>query len=322
MSEEVTTDHNWQILQRFLKFQRINIHQLNDKELLAVSHYNKGAFTDTNQIKSLWRYNFHTDKWIKWHNYPDNIHSFKWSTSALNNDKTKLYIFGDPGYVTTVDLVTGKFMQSSREFHDGAHTRCLWYNGQFHVFGGWNVENRALYVWNEKKQNLMEIHKYDCHAYNLMYISSTKSALMIDPSHGLFLYSLITNKCDRIKIVNDDTFNWFIVNKAVLTKNEQYVVMFLDDVYDITVLDLNTMKIGKSALKAPVSTVNNLIIRDDIYKQQYLSFGYIRNEKLEIPNDIVRIIACYVKFEILHILNPSGHWSVDVEKITTNISFK
>ena len=62
--------------------------------------------------------------------------------------------------VTEKVIITGIFTKSHKEYHDGAHCKTLFINGKFHVFGGWNCENKAHYVWNEIDKDLKEIHKF------------------------------------------------------------------------------------------------------------------------------------------------------------------
>ena len=71
------------------------IHILSDKELLIVPPTPKPDW--------LWKFDLISKQFSKWYEYPndENI-EFKHHSSALSDDKSKLYIFGDPGYLITV----------------------------------------------------------------------------------------------------------------------------------------------------------------------------------------------------------------------------
>ena len=339
MSEEIKTDHHWKVLSSGfsgLRWEHVNMHQLNDKELLIVHHFNKDKWNlskDVNIPNSLWKYNFFEDKWMKWYDYPKDMEC-TWSTSALNNDKTKLYMFGDPGYIITVDLTTGKFTTSHKIYHDGSHSKSLFYDGQFHIFGGWQGKDNSHFIWNEQRQDLLEIHKFDeittyaLNAFSLMYLSSQKSVLILHRHGGLFSYSLVTNKCNKMELNVKSSEFLLDLDEAVLTKDEQYVLMFMSkrDHIEITVLDLKSMKIGSAKTMPPANNAEFMMIREDKYKQEYVTFGYIRKENWNAPNDIIRMIVAFLCFEVIHVLNSTdmeqpGHWSIDVDTILSSTSF-
>ena len=318
MSQEATRDHEWKVLKHGLKWEHADIHQLNETELLIVHHLDPSGSTN---IKSLWKYNFHDNKWMKWYDYPTNIHC-KWSTSALNDNKTKLYIFGDPGFVVSVNLKNGMFQKSHQRFHDGAHSKSIFHEGQFHIFGGWDAKDRSHFIWNETEQSLSKIHFFEeiteLNAFSLMYLPLQQSVLILNDKSGLYSYSFITNKCVKMDIKLDiDVL--LSLDEAVLTKDDRYVIMFMDGETDITVFDLEKQQIGKSNVSLPCDSDQYLLIRNDNYKQQYLTFGFIRKHKTgHVPNDIITMIMEFVYFEIIHILNDNGHWSMDVEIIINN----
>lgn len=88
-----------------------------------------------------WKFDLNSKLFSMWHKYPKHESVlFRFHSSALNEDRTKLYIFGDPGFVVTVDLMTGKFNKSEK-FHDGAYC----------VSSSVNLENKAHYIWSEIK---------------------------------------------------------------------------------------------------------------------------------------------------------------------------
>ena len=71
------------------------IHVLNHKELLVVPR--------TPKLNCLWRFDLDSKQPNKWYEYPDDTTiAFSHHSSALSDDKSKLYIFGDPGYLITV----------------------------------------------------------------------------------------------------------------------------------------------------------------------------------------------------------------------------
>ena len=122
------------------------------------------------------------------------------------------------------------------------------------------------------------------------------------------------------------------VNKfynAVLTKDERHIICFLepqDQFAEIYVLDIITMKVRKSKINAPSSYAVTLCVTQNINKQLSTS-GFIRKcwtlkefTGMRFPPVyLIKIVESYVNFEIIHYLNTTGYWIINVDDILNNI---
>ena len=296
-----------------------NLHTLNDNELLAVPTLR------TDEANSLWKYNIKCNKWIKWHKYPTDL-KCGYQTSCIDVINAKLYIFGDPGHVTTCDLRAGLF-ETSEIYHDGAHARSLFINQQFHIFGGWNAKHKSHFIYNPQTQKMTEIHKFKeidtvskltCHS--VIHIKSKNSVLIIPfMGESQYLYSLETKKCEKISV--SKAF-MTLFQKAIMTLNEKYAICLMGQ-GKIDIMDLTTFKPKRSCTEF-AHYFSQACIRNNNKKQTIVTNGYIRTcSMIYPPDDIINIIAMYTCFEILHILGKSGgatvHQSISVDEITSNL---
>ena len=321
MATEQKTQRQWKQLQDMPEASgRRDYHSINENEFIMVPQFS--AFTKG----ALWRYNISKNIWIKWYEYPDDMYC-KHHTSALNDDKSKLYIFGDPGYIITVDLETGEFIKTKEEFYDGAHSKSLFINGQFHIFGGWESISKAHFVYNESEQKLIRTHDFvemtdfnTLSSQSLLYLSSTNSVMII-PTRGkyLYCYSLETKTCTRLPMENSEGFiEQFL--RAVLTKDEQFAICSMTRLGEdptLTVLDVNGSAVIREGIEYPDCNVRQLFIRDNRWKAEILTFGYVHQEiSYEEPEDVIRIIVCFMSCDILHVFGyEDKHFCIDVDQI-------
>ena len=85
----------------------------------------------------------------------------RYHTTSINNDKTLLYIYNEQGNIIEVDLINGIFNISSESYHDGSHSRSLYINNEFNIFGGWYRSTaKSHYILNKKEKKLIETHKF------------------------------------------------------------------------------------------------------------------------------------------------------------------
>ena len=281
-----------------------NLHVLNSTELLFVPSSLHDA--------SLLKFNLISKKWIKWFGYPDD-YGFHYHSSALNDIKTKLYIFGDPGFVITVDLITGKFTKSEKEFHDGAHCQTLFYNQQFHIFGGWDEENNAHYIWDETKHDLEEIYTFNAFTtlrkFACIYLRSTNSVLFTK-NLSLYQYNLSQRTLEtfRMEMVMD---NSLYVDRAIIASNEQYIIVISDCwkngqlKHRIHLVDANTKKLANNYIDEPdgMSATTDLVVFSDCEITDYLSCGYLRQCSNDFPTDIARVISKFIVMEVVYGFN-------------------
>ena len=309
---------------------------LNNDEIIGIPSDDR----HTPEIYSIWKYTIKQNKWIKSYDFP--MEKCGYPTAALNHDKSTLYIFGDPGFILIMDLKNGKFMQTERKFHDGSHCRSLFINGQFHVFGGWDEEAKAHFVWNENLKNLIKIHDFNgmqhmtrLTSQQMIYLPSKQSALII-PSDGYhhFLYSLETNKCDELSVKSDDeNLTERLISAAVITKGEKYIICAGGRFQNrgIYVIDTETWKIYDPKIKCELSYVSACISNND-YKAEMSVFGYIRYcwklfelSGMDIdypPRDVINMIKSFISYEIMYILDSTNKnlWSVHVDQILQRIT--
>eukprot|EP01084_Bolivina_argentea_P182288 314718_1 len=137
-----------------------NMFVLNENELLIVpEHVNDSDQYFSTSVSELWKYNIDNDT------YSNVVASTnvknRWYSASLNDDKSLLYLFGESGHIIQINLKTKKVTISNRKFHDGTHSQTLFINGKFHIFGGWKIENKSHFIWDENKQNLIEIYKFE-----------------------------------------------------------------------------------------------------------------------------------------------------------------
>eukprot|EP01084_Bolivina_argentea_P212186 360728_1 len=166
---------------------------------------------DDGILRPLWKYKIKTDTWTMLCNMPNGIVT-RFHTSALSTNKKTLYIFGESGHIHEFNLSTQKYIISPQKYHDGSHCRSLFINNQFHIFGGWFGDDKSHFIWDSNRKCLNTIHKFDeiidvavlnCH--EVVYIN-TKQSVLIFPyrSHHVYLYSLITKKCNVLPFTMND----------------------------------------------------------------------------------------------------------------------
>ena len=296
----------------------INLHFI-EEDLLLVPMINSS--------KSLWRYNFAKNEWNEWHKFDKISAQISYHTSKMNDDQTKLYVFGDPGTIAVIDLKTGEIVESNRQFHDGAHSRSLYIDNQFHVFGGWNEYGRAHFVYDEEKKELNEIHKFNFAGdapdnlahHAVCYIESINSAFIVhNIDSRVYLYSLNSNKCqllDYVKVVEKHFFHkafWLGDNRILLYASSW-----------IGILDLGLEKISECALKTP-ENVDYPLMKSDEHKRKMVVFGYIHQQReLEdnnIPMDIIKIIKSFCSFDYLYFIGYGEYFSLDVDEIIKHVN--
>eukprot|EP01084_Bolivina_argentea_P092007 165585_1 len=302
-----------------------NIHVLNDNELLIVPRMDKDVDV------SLWNYNINNNSFTKWFECPKDI-VCKHQTSALNEDKTILYMFGELGEIITVDLKTGKFtVVNDERYHDGSHSKSLFINGQFHIFGGWVNVNKSHFIWNEEEKQLIEMYKFKemknigpLHRHSVMYCASQNTVLIIHWANcTIYSYSLNTNECIQLPFEPSEHFKKYF-EQAILTSNEQFVICFINSASEIDILDLKTLTLKKSKVSMPVSNGQiYLCLRSNKGRADKVTNGYIRKYfdfvLNFIPNDIIGIIQSFVCFEVIHLFNEESHLTINVDVLINEV---
>ena len=141
--------------------------------------------------------------------------------------------------------------------------------------------------------------------------------IMVDIGPKVYLYSLITNKCEKIPRDIDKLY----LTGAVMTKDERFVICFMAFIREkeIQVLDLNTMKFIKSSIECP-DNICDVCIHTDEYKEDIVVSGYIHKCAIndEVPYDITRMIKGFVAFEMVYVLCIPELYRINVDQILLN----
>lgn len=296
-----------------------NLHFLGE-ELLLVP-----VLKSTN---SLWKYNFAENQWSEWHRFDKVTNKIGYHTSVLNENQTKLYIFGDPGNLAVIDLKTGEITESVNQFHDGSHSRSLWIDNQFHIFGGWEQSGKAHFVYNEEKMELNQVHKFDANDFGisdvslahhtLCHMESANSILILhNIDSRAFMYSLNSHKCKSLAYMNVLMDGYFFP-KAFMLENDR---ILLYSPRWIGILDLSLEKMMESKLKIPEST-NYPLLKDDEYKREMVVFGYIHQQKELrdiVPIDIIKSIQVFCCFDYLYFIGDGEYFVLSVDEIIKHI---
>eukprot|EP01084_Bolivina_argentea_P179774 310615_1 len=298
-----------------------NIHVLNDFEILIVPNHEKRS-------KSVWKFNLRTKKFIKWVDYP--THSrLCYPSSSLNNEHTKLYIFGENGYVYILDLNTSEFTKSQIPYHDGSRCRSIFANGRFNIFGGYREANKSHFIWDEEQKHLRKIQHFhemgDIDAlmrFAIAYIKSKNVVYFMDyyRSNWIYLYDLNTNKCIRTGIDRKE----INIYRAAVSLNEKYILGFYRD--EINVIDLekggflpNTIPLYHDHVRTRITyaypNISDVCIKYDWIWIENVAFGYIRRFSTEFPKDIARLILRLFVRETIFILSNGQLWSGNVDEI-------
>ena len=287
----------------------INIHFINNDLLLI---------PEIKPSNSLWRYNFDENKWNPWHNFAKICNCISYHTSALNNNQTKLYLFGDPGYTAIMNLETGEIVESTESHYDGAHSKSLFINNQFHVFGGWDESGKYHSVYNEEENKLERVHYFNeinsptLTQHKLCYMPSLNSVLIVSNIDSkVYLYSLDTYKCESLDYVNILKSSW--VSAAFLLGNKK-ILMYSTTL--VAVLDLNLKTVTKSTAKTP-GNVNYVLMKNDKAKRELVTFGYVHQQKElgDVPMEIIRMIESFWYYDFLCFIGYGEYFTMNVDKI-------
>eukprot|EP01084_Bolivina_argentea_P216306 367518_1 len=327
MSLTPTSSHAWNKLKAYPALRNcsyMNVLVLNPNKLLLISYLNK----------SIWQYHINENIWTKWMNCVEmyNKVNIRFHTSAFNNNKTMLYIFGEGGQIVSIDMKTKHFIVSNNKYHDGSFSRSLFINNKLHLFGGYNPNDKSHFIWDIKQNKLDKSHQFNEIKHkriltdpSVMHLLSKQSVIIMpEYSDCAYLYSLQTNNCIKI-YSNEKDDNGF--ERAIVTKNEKFVIRFMAD-QEIFILDLNTMKLLRSAIRTPVSSyIRCIFLRHQNDKEHLVTFGFVRKcwnlsefeSILYPPFYIIKIIQSYISFAMVHVFyNGRTHFCIDLDEIFNN----
>eukprot|EP01084_Bolivina_argentea_P182289 314722_1 len=176
---------------------------LNEAELLVFTDNN---MPNNSQLREIWTYNIYNDSYTKLIHQTSMNEIIKYYTASLNDNKSFLYLFGELGQIIKLNLKTKQFEVSNKSYHDGSGSRSLFINGQFHIFGGREENDKYHFVWDENKKQLIKVYffkqiKNALHGHMVHYLK-TKNCVLIIPSEPqcIYLYSLSTHECDILPI--------------------------------------------------------------------------------------------------------------------------
>eukprot|EP01084_Bolivina_argentea_P286437 491338_1 len=113
---------------------------LSNTKLLVIIRHCDSPYT----LKEIWIYNIYNDNYTKLIDlHEKNVDEIiEFYTASLHDNKSFLYLFGESCKIIKLNLKTYQFEISNKSYHDGSNSRSLFINGQFHIFGGWNIKDR------------------------------------------------------------------------------------------------------------------------------------------------------------------------------------
>eukprot|EP01084_Bolivina_argentea_P314152 544124_1 len=118
-----------------------HIFNLNETQLLLLVE-------EGTELDSLWTYDICNENYTKkldmssWIEL-DQVHHY---TSSFDNNKSLVYLFGENAKIVKINLKTKQFELSLQRFHDGSHSKSLFINNQFHIFGGWFTKDKSHFI--------------------------------------------------------------------------------------------------------------------------------------------------------------------------------
>ena len=114
---------------------------INNQELLL--------FVESPVVNTVFKYNINNDTWSEWAKYPNDL-KMNSHTSAINEIKTKIYIFNSDADIIEVNLKTKLYkIFKSNSFSAIYGAASLIIDDQFYIFGGWSLEE----IQGAKPQN-------------------------------------------------------------------------------------------------------------------------------------------------------------------------
>ena len=312
-----------------------NLLCLNDNELIFIPRADKtGAW--------IWKYNIQTDCMAKWIEIPK---SMQWvgHTSSLDKQNKILYIYDSSGYIITIDLNRKAFSKSKSSYQSVFCPRSAFINGTFHLFkysSGNNFAPKSHCIWNKTDESLVELFNFDnaC-ASKLMSPFSMKhlsdQLLMILPTieKYQYLYSVSTHTLTKTAF----KFNEYntLIHNTILSTDGRYIICFVANLNNKAVLrdniwlfDTETLDTFNTKIAAPSWYYGHLCLRNKTVSIQALTFEYVRQcWKLEefssieyLPVYLIQIIEKFAdSLDVLHFMNPHGHWSITVDDVLGNI---
>ncbi len=287
---------------------------LNSSEILVIIKH----LYLSHAVKEIWTYNISNDNYTKLiaeKNIPENI---KFYTASLNDNKSCLYLFGESGKIISVNLKTKKFEQLTKTHDNGSHCHSFFIKEEFHIFGGLNTRDKFHYIWNENTKELNKFHFCEnladyLRSTNHVFLKINKSCIVhYLRSTKIFWFSILTNKCE--------TIYW---PQGVLSRNEQYIIVFSVLQNNIWICDLKLQKSWKSNIKTWKIDIKYTVIISDIKKEELLCFGYIRflwkilqcEQILFPPFYLMKMIDAFFTIETIHIMNKDKHLCINIDKL-------
>ncbi len=296
---------------------------INNNELLVIPC---SVFTE-----SLYKYNIKENEWKKWIKYPNDIFVDK-HTASINKYNKLLYILNRNGEIIEINLKTQKFNISCSLIIDYKIFSCsIIIDKQFHFFGQ-SRDYTSFYKWNENDKKIIKLKQFNrklqenFNFASTFYISSIQSIIII-PVYGkqIYIYSLKKNECKHIIF---DALLFIQLRTAVITKNDQFIIIIGGPQKCIGVLDVKCMKIRISNIQSPSNKQIRpwyvTIVNDDIM-DEILVFGFIRiswndtkfNNIQYLPTYLIKLIGKFYCLEIMYYVEfiKGLHWKINTDNI-------
>eukprot|EP01084_Bolivina_argentea_P275364 469591_1 len=317
---------------------------INQSEIVIAPHTN--GCSEDQEPDFISKYNVNSNTWSKFIKYPPNFHS-KHQSMCLNDKTNELYLYGSKPTMLKINIATKETkIISDGLVRAGMYSPTCFINNQFHLIGG--HKNSRHFVFNEDEHKFAEIfHFKEWIVGNidpgLVNITFQKKLLLFGgydfgeqatlDSIWMFDYSTNEsmqkgwNKMNNIKLPKG-TLN----SGYTMSNDQQYVFIFggsdgdenyLDDIYILNISDINNMYIEKSGVTCPVKDLFHAMVMPKNPMDGALVCGYIRycmnDLKIDIPDDMVRILVKWVSCDYVHLLKDEGHWKIPVDYLLSDM---
>ena len=293
--------------------------QLNSKNLIFSSAKWIQNYKDDKH--GIYKYNIAQEEWELFMEWSDlgltNLYSV---TTHFDENKNLLYVFYKKSpfavskKILTINMDNKQYLFINTDVaSNSASIVCT--KDHIHTVGG---HINMHYTFDKKTGKTELIHTFQQFdsmlASRLVHIDSLNVILLIGGYNKgeyihCFRYCIKTKRWKEIKNIKFPLAN-FCAEVALLTKDEKHVIVPIrsgssNDIYIIDIFDKDIYQLRKSKIESPTIGRNTSTYfalsgdrSDD--SNRLLIWGFLRQCKSELPNDVIGIICKYCGEELLH----------------------
>ena len=208
-------------------------------------------------------------------------------------------------------------------------------------------------IWNDADNEFNQIYDFkqnddilDIHSPSVIYVKSKQKLFLIGaqirgpkyPPCGIWTYSLLTNKWERIDYLKFDNYGGSVIK----TSDEKYMIIFgcwdkddsvlkKDRIYVLDIRDDNEYKLRKSAINFPKLDRHNILIRGGEIEHEMLVIAWIadlfKREKFKhlelLPVYLMKLICSWYIQEEIHWIGAdytkNEHFVINAKYIFNNL---